>query len=125
MVTKYGFSEKIGPVVYGGNDQDEVFLGRDFNSPPSYSDEVASKIDSEVRNIVENAYAKTAEILHAHEDQMHLLAKYLLRNEKIERDDFKHLMEGTMDKETIAECMKEDTDFYAFPVSTDAETEEQ
>lgn len=125
MVTKYGFSEKIGPVVYGGNDQDEVFLGRDFNSPPSYSDEVASKIDSEVRNIVENAYAKTAEILHAHEDQMHLLAKYLLRNEKIERDDFKHLMEGTMDKETIAECMKEDTDFYAFPVSDDTETEEQ
>lgn len=125
MVTKYGFSEKIGPVVYGGNDQDEVFLGRDFNSPPSYSDEVASKIDSEVRNIVENAYAKTAEILHAHEDQMHLLAKYLLRNEKIERDDFKHLMEGTMDKETIAECMKEDTDFYAFPVSNDTETEEQ
>lgn len=125
MVTKYGFSEKIGPVVYGGNDQDEVFLGRDFNSPPSYSDEVASKIDSEVRNIIENAYTKTAEILNAHKDQMHLLAKYLLRNEKIERDDFKHLMEGTMDKETIAECMKEDTDFYAFPVSDDTETEEQ
>ncbi len=125
MVTKYGFSEKIGPVVYGGNDQDEVFLGRDFNSPPSYSDEVASKIDSEVRNIIESAYAKTAEILNSHKDQMHILAKYLLRNEKIERDDFKHLMEGTMDSKTIAECMSEDTDFYSFPVSDNAETEEQ
>ncbi len=125
MVTKYGFSEKIGPVVYGGNDQDEVFLGRDFNSPPSYSDEVASKIDSEVRNIIESAYAKTAEILNSHKDQMHILAKYLLRNEKIERDDFKHLMEGTMDSKTIAECMNEDTDFYSFPVSDNAETEEQ
>ena len=125
MVTKYGFSEKIGPVVYGGNDQDEVFLGRDFNSPPSYSDEVASKIDSEVRNIIESAYAKTAEILNSHKDQMHILAKYLLKNEKIERDDFKHLMEGTMDSKTIAECMSEDTDFYSFPVSDNAETEEQ
>lgn len=125
MVTKYGFSEKIGPVVYGGNDQDEVFLGRDFNSPPSYSDEVASKIDSEVRNIIESAYAKTAEILNSHKDQMHILAKYLLRNEKIERDDFKHLMEGTMDSKTIAECMNEDTDFYSFPVSDNTETEEQ
>ena len=125
MVTKYGFSEKIGPVVYGGNDQDEVFLGRDFNSPPSYSDEVASKIDSEVRNIIESAYAKTAEILNSHKDQMHILAKYLLRNEKIERDDFKHLMEGTMDSKTIAECMSEDTDFYSFPVNDNAETEEQ
>ncbi len=128
MVTKYGFSEKIGPVVYGGNDQDEVFLGRDFNSPPSYSDEVASKIDSEVRNIIESAYAKTAEILNSHKDQMHILAKYLLKNEKIERDDFKHLMEGTMDSKTIAECMSEDTDFYSFPdsfpVSDNAETEE-
>lgn len=125
MVTKYGFSEKIGPVVYGGNDQDEVFLGRDFNSPPSYSDEVASKIDSEVRNIIESAYAKTAEILNSHKDQMHILAKYLLKNEKIERDDFKHLMEGTMDSKIIAECMSEDTDFYSFPVSDNAETEEQ
>ena len=125
MVTKYGFSEKIGPVVYGGNDQDEVFLGRDFNSPPSYSDEVASKIDSEVRNIIESAYAKTAEILNSHKDQMHILAKYLLRNEKIERDDFKHLMEGTMDSKIIAECMSEDTDFYSFPVNDNAETEEQ
>ena len=56
---------------------------------------------------------------------MHILAKYLLRNEKIERDDFKHLMEGTMDSKTIAECMNEDTDFYSFPVSDNAETEEQ
>lgn len=127
MVTKYGFSEKLGPVVYSGNDQDEVFLGRDFNSPPNYSDEVASKIDSEVRSIIENAYKTTIDIINAHKDKMHLLSKYLLKHEKIERDDFKKLMEGTLDGNIVAECMTVDTEFYAFPENVDsyASTDEQ
>lgn len=127
MVTKYGFSEKLGPVVYSGNDQDEVFLGRDFNSPPNYSDEVASKIDSEVRAIIENAYKTTIEIINAHKDKMHLLSKYLLKHEKIERDDFRKLMEGTLDSDIVAECMEVDTEFYTFPEKIDSyeNTDEQ
>lgn len=127
MVTKYGFSEKLGPVVYSGNDQDEVFLGRDFNSPPNYSDEVASKIDSEVRAIIENAYKTTIEIINAHKDKMHLLSKYLLKHEKIERDDFRKLMEGTLDSDIVAECMEVDTEFYTFPekINSYENTDEQ
>ncbi|MGN1403275.1 MAG: ATP-dependent zinc metalloprotease FtsH [Ruminococcus sp.] len=96
MVTRYGFSEKMGPVVYG-NDQSEVFLGRDLGSSRDYSDRVAAEIDDEVRSIIEKAYDKAKEILQAHMDQLHLLAKYLMLHEKIEREDFEVLMRGEMD----------------------------
>lgn len=96
MVTRYGFSEKMGPVVYG-NDQSEVFLGRDLGSSRDYSDRVAAEIDDEVRSIIETAYDKAKEILQAHMDQLELLAKYLMLHEKIERDDFETLMRGEMD----------------------------
>lgn len=96
MVTRYGFSEKMGPVVYG-NDQNEVFLGRDLGSSRDYSDRVAAEIDDEVRSIIEKAYDKAKEILQAHMDQLHLLAKYLMLHEKIEREDFEVLMCGEMD----------------------------
>jgi cell division protease FtsH len=119
MVTRYGFSKNLGPIVYGGNNQDEVFLGRDFNATPSYSEEIACKIDNEMRYIVETAYRKTEEIIRAHISQMHLLAKYLLKFEKIERDDFKALMGGTMDNEIISECLEVDTEFYKFPDSVE------
>lgn len=96
MVTRYGFSEKMGPVVYG-NDQSEVFLGRDLGSSRDYSDRVAAEIDDEVRAIIEDAYQKATAILRAHRDQLELLAKYLMIHEKIERDDFETLMRGEMD----------------------------
>lgn len=96
MVTRYGFSEKMGPVVYG-NDQSKVFLGRDLGSSRDYSDRVAAEIDDEVRAIIEDAYQKATAILRAHRDQLELLAKYLMIHEKIERDDFETLMRGEMD----------------------------
>lgn len=96
MVTRYGFSEKMGPVAYG-NDQSEVFLGRDLGSSRDYSDRVAAEIDDEVRAIIEDAYQKATAILRAHRDQLELLAKYLMIHEKIERDDFETLMRGEMD----------------------------
>lgn len=114
MVTRYGFSEKMGPVVYG-NDQSEVFLGRDLGSSRDYSDRVAAEIDDEVRSIIEKAYDKAKEILQAHMDQLHLLAKYLMLHEKIEREDFEVLMRGEMDP-----AMFEDTP--AKPEETAPET---
>ena len=102
MVTRYGFSKKLGPVVYG-NDQNEVFLGRDLGSSRDYSDRVAAEIDDEVRAILETAYQQAEQILSAHMDQLHLLAKYLILHEKIERDDFEKLMCGQMEPQAFEE----------------------
>ena len=102
MVTRYGFSKKLGPVVYG-NDQNEVFLGKDLGSSRDYSDRVAGEIDDEVRNIVETAYQKATILLQAHMDQLHLLSKYLILHEKIERDDFEKLMQGKMEASAFEE----------------------
>ena len=106
MVTRYGFSEKLGPIVYG-NDQNEVFLGRDLGSSRDYSDRVAGEIDDEVRNIVEKAYDKATAILQMHMDQLELLAKYLMIHEKIEKDDFETLMLGKMDPSQFEETPAE------------------
>ncbi len=115
MVTRYGFSEKMGPVVYG-NDQNEVFLGRDLGSTRDYSDRVAGEIDDEVRSIIEDGYDKAEAILQAHMDQLHLLAKYLVLHEKIEREEFEELMTGKMDPAEF-----EETPGTATPSQTESE----
>lgn len=92
MVTKYGFSEKLGPIVYG-NDHDEVFLGRDFAQNRNYSEEIASQIDLEVRQIIDKAYDSTLAILKEHIDKLHKVAKYLFKNENVNEATFKKLME--------------------------------
>ena len=74
MVTKYGFSEKLGPMVYG-NEQGEVFLGRDFNSSRNYSENVAAEIDAEMRKLIEDGYNTAEKLLKDHMDQLHFLAK--------------------------------------------------
>lgn len=107
MVTRYGFSEKLGPMVYG-NDQSEVFLGRDFNSNRNYSENVAAEIDAEMREIIEGGYQKSKDILEEHMDQLHLLAKYLMKFEKIDSDDFEILMKGEMNPK-VFENSPEDT----------------
>ena len=93
MVTRYGFSEKLGPVVYG-QDQGEVFLGMDINRSRNYSEEVAAEIDQEIRRIIEEAYSRAREILEAHRDQLEVVALYLMEHEKIGEFGFKALMEG-------------------------------
>ena len=95
MVTRYGFSDKLGPMVYG-NDQNEVFLGRDFSSGRNYSENVAAEIDAEMREIIEDCYQKFIDILKEHIDQLHFLAKYLMKYEKIDDKDFAALMKGEM-----------------------------
>lgn len=106
MVTRYGFSEKLGPMVYG-NDHNEVFLGKEIGSSRDYSEKVAADIDSEVRKLIETGYAASIDILKTHIDQLHLLAKYLLIHEKIDRADFEKLMSGQM-PESAFEVKKSD-----------------
>ena len=96
MVMRYGFSEKLGPIVYGSS-RNEVFLGRDYGSAKDYSENVAAEIDEEVREIIEEAYEKCKDILEAHMDQLHQLAEYLLSNEKIDGPVFEQLMSGELD----------------------------
>ena len=79
MVVRYGFSEKLGPIVYG-HDDNEVFLGRDFSSTPSYSETVAAEIDAEIREIIDTAYERAVDILTEHMGQLHEIAKYLFEN---------------------------------------------
>ncbi|MBO5164626.1 MAG: ATP-dependent zinc metalloprotease FtsH [Ruminococcus sp.] len=93
MVTKYGFSSKLGTVVYG-SDNDEVFLGKDYGHTRNYSEAVAAQIDEEVKIIIEKAYEDCVAILKANADKMHRLAEYLLEHEKINGDDFERLMKG-------------------------------
>ena len=93
MVTRYGFSDKLGPVVYG-QDQGEVFLGMDINRSRNYSEEVAAEIDEEIRRIIEEAYARAREILEAYRDQLEVVAQYLMEHEKVGEFGFKALMEG-------------------------------
>ncbi|MDE6424669.1 MAG: ATP-dependent zinc metalloprotease FtsH [Ruminococcus sp.] len=100
MVTKYGFSKKLGTVVYG-SDNDEVFLGKDYGHTRNYSEAVAAQIDNEVYSIIQKAYSDCAEILNANMDKLHLLAKYLLKFEKIDGEDFEKLMKGEITEEIL------------------------
>jgi cell division protease FtsH len=102
MVTRYGFSKKLGTVVYG-SDNDEVFLGKDYGHTRNYSEAVAAQIDSEVHEIIAQAYQDCADILNNNMDKLHLLAKYLLKFEKIDGDDFEKLMNGEITEDALEE----------------------
>ncbi|MBE6781623.1 MAG: ATP-dependent zinc metalloprotease FtsH [Ruminococcaceae bacterium] len=99
MVTKYGMSEKLGLVVYG-NDQNEVFLGRDFSSTPNYSDKIASMIDEEIETIVMTQYDKALDILKNNMDKLNEIARVLFAEEKISGEDFRAIMEGKTEETT-------------------------
>ena len=93
MVTKYGMSDRVGAVMYGG-DQEEVFLGRDFAHSKEYSEETAGIIDEEVKKIIDNAYRNAEEILRANIDKLHAVAGILLEKEKIDGDEFDAIFNG-------------------------------
>lgn len=99
MITKYGMSDKLGPVTY--SDSDEVFLGRDFTSKQNYSEEVASKIDQEIRDIVEDAFAQAEQILTDNMDKLHIIAEVLLEVETLDATQFKELFSGTKTAEEV------------------------
>ena len=100
MVTRYGMSEKLGPVVYG-KDNDQVFLGMDYNHTKNYSDSYATQIDDEIKNIVIDCESKCREILEEHKDKLVLVAETLIDKEKIHKDLFLKLMDDNYSHEKI------------------------
>ena len=106
MITKYGFSEKLGPVVYA-DDNDEPFVGMDYGHSKGRSEKIQSEIDSEVRAIIDECYDKTVEVLKEHIDDLHKVAQYLIRHEKIDGKDFDMLMKGELVDEEEAEVTEE------------------
>ncbi len=111
MVTQYGFSEKLGPVLYGGNSQ-EVFLGRDYGHTVQYSEDTLNLIDSEIKAIISKAYDECTELLKKHNDKLVEVAEYLIKHEKIDGDDFEKLMNGELvyPNEEAATEVSENTD---------------
>ena len=93
MVTKYGMSDTLGPILYGSeSSSDEIFLGRDFNQTRNYSEETASLIDSEIKRIVTKAYKEAESILRENMDRLHFVAAYLIKNEIMEEAQFVRAM---------------------------------
>ncbi len=95
MVTQYGMSEKLGPLTFGKKEE-MIFLGREISEQRNYSDEVAAKIDAEVREIIDRAYARAKEALIAQRAVLDRLAALLIENETIEGDEFEALFEGIL-----------------------------
>ena len=91
MVMRYGMSEKLGTITFG-NDQEEVFLGRDINNVKNYSDEIAAVIDVEVKRIIDTGYDRAKRILEQNVGKLHDVANVLLQKEKIEGDEFEAIM---------------------------------
>lgn len=92
MVTKWGMSEKIGPVNYGDNDQ--IFVGRDYQTRANYSESMAALIDSEIETIIKDAYKKATELLSANKSLLDVMARVLIENETIYQDEVDMIMAG-------------------------------
>ncbi len=101
MVMRYGFSEKLGPIVYG-SDENEIFLGRDFSQGKHYSDEVASDIDAEIRAFVDKAYERAESILTEHREKLDAVAAVLMEKEKVTGEEFNAIMNGIKPEEAKA-----------------------
>lgn len=93
MVTKYGMSDTLGPIMFGSGDH-EVFLGRDYNNMRNYSEAIASDIDAEIKKIITYCYDKCNEIIVSNRDKLDVVAEYLMINEKVDGATFEKLMKG-------------------------------
>jgi cell division protease FtsH len=109
MITRYGFSEKLGPIVYG-HDNSEVFLGRDYSQGRNYSENVAAEIDGEIRELIDTSYENAKQILLNHRDQLDKVAHYLMEHEKIDGEDFYKLMNGESLDDSTAAPVSENSD---------------
>ncbi|MHC1722692.1 MAG: ATP-dependent zinc metalloprotease FtsH [Aminipila sp.] len=105
MVTKYGFSEKLGPINYSSTD--EVFLGNDYQTKKNYSEEIAREIDDEIRVIIEDAFEEAERILTEHMDKLHVVAKALLEIETLDGEQFEQLYTGKFTAEELLENVRE------------------
>ena len=99
MITKYGFSEKLGPVSFSSSD--EVFLGRDFSTRQNYSEEIASEVDHEIRRLLNECYDETRRILTENDAAFERVAQSLLLVETLDGDQFERLYTGEIDPEGI------------------------
>jgi len=84
-------SDELGPMTYG-SDEDEVFLGRDFSKSKNYSEEVAAKIDNEMRSIIDKAYYKAETLLKENMDKLHKVAEALLEKETLDAEQFNEII---------------------------------
>ncbi len=100
MVTKYGMSEKLGPILFG-DDQQEVFLGRDFGHTKNYSEEIAKTIDEEIKRIISEAYDLAKRTLEENMDSLHKAAQLLMEKEKITGEELREIIRGTGSVDTI------------------------
>ncbi len=109
MITRLGMSDVLGPRCFGTN-QGEVFLGRDFSSSQDYSEEIAAKIDNEIHEVISAAYDKSKEILRNDIQKLHFIAEFLVKNEVMDGDQFKAVMESEFpvmaEIEAIADAKK-------------------
>ena len=113
MVSKYGMSDELGPVVYS-DDNNEVFLGKDYGHVNNYSEATSARIDDQIEKMMRKAYSQTESILKTHYDKLELVAETLIKNEKISGDQFTQLMEnGFIADEKVSEneeAQAEDTE---------------
>ena len=93
MVTRYGMSDVLGPVVYDSGD-DEIFIGRDMGHVKNYSETTASKIDEEVNRIITDCFSRTEKILSDNIEKLHEVASFLIENEKMNEEQFYNMMDG-------------------------------
>ena len=103
MVTKYGFSEKLGAVNYGG--EEEVFLGNDFTAHKNYSEHTAQEIDDEIKRIIDEAYEEATKILTEHDQTLERVARALLLVETIDGQQFEDLYTGKITAEDLKESV--------------------
>ena len=117
MVTKYGMSDKIGPICFG-NDHDEVFIGRDFVQSRNMSEHVSAEIDEEIRDIIDTAYERCKTMLTQNMDKLRAVAEVLIEREKISGEEFEKVFNGEKLDKLKFESVSEDT-----AVSADESTE--
>jgi cell division protease FtsH len=122
MVTKYGFSDKLGPVNYSSSE--EVFLGKDFTTHKNYSEEIASEIDEEIKAMIEEAFERAEKILEENSEPLHRVAKALLEIETLDGEQFESLFKGdlTLD-ELVDQIRTEEKDIREKNAQEAAETE--
>lgn len=113
MVSKYGMSDELGPVVYS-DDNNEVFLGKDYGHVNNYSEATSARIDEQIEKMMRKAYSQTESILKTHYDKLELVAETLIKNEKISGDEFTQLMEnGFIADEKVTEKVSENEEVQA------------
>lgn len=108
MVTKYGMSDKIGPICFG-NDHDEVFIGRDFVQSRNMSEHVSAEIDEEIRDIIDTAYERCKTMLTQNMDKLRAVAEVLIEREKISGEEFEKVFNGEKLDGLKFESVSEDT----------------